>query len=362
MVELPDPPSANVYLNGNGQWASGPAGTGGYTHFVRVRVANNSLNASVANNAVLSFDTIDSDTDSYASTSLPINRVTVPAGLGGLYVLVSAASSTGTQATTLGVGFMINGTLTLSQANEWITGPGSVNYAFTKTPVQIGYLSAGDYIQLYNTSTSAGPNAFTNTFMALARLDVGGPPGATGPIGPSGPTGSTGLPAWTLTTAGFTVPAIGSSVTVNVNDTSWVALGEILWIQDATSPGVAGPMQVTAKTSNSLTFLNIAVSTFPQESLGAHIEAPTAKTYTVDLAASSLYTIKSFDCILGAGTCTLALVQNGTNVAGASAIALSTTLSTTPLSQAVALNDKIQITLSSISSATDLQFTMWIQR
>jgi hypothetical protein len=39
-----------------------------------------------------------------------------------------------------------------------------------------------------------------------------------------------------------------------------VALGEVLWIQDAGGPGVAGPMQVTAKTSNSITLLNIATS------------------------------------------------------------------------------------------------------
>jgi hypothetical protein len=101
----------------------------------------------------------------------------------------------------------------------------------------------------------------------------------------------------------------------------------------------------------------------PQESLGAHIESPTAKTYCLDLAASSPYTIKAFKCILGVGTCTLALVQNGSNVPGAGAISVSTTLSATTLSQAVVLNDKIQITLSALAgSPSDLQFTMWIQR
>lgn len=78
--------------------------------------------------------------------------------------------------------------------------------------------------------------------------------GAAGPVGPQGPTGQA---AYTLSTAGFTVPSVGSSVTVPVADTSWVVVGEVLYIQDAGGSGVAGAMQVTAKTSNSLTLLNI---------------------------------------------------------------------------------------------------------
>lgn len=73
---------------------------------------------------------------------------------------------------------------------------------------------------------------------------------------PGGGIGPTGNPAYTNSTAGFTVPSVGSSVTVNVNDTSWAALGETLWVQDAGGAGVAGAMQVTAKTSNTLTLLN----------------------------------------------------------------------------------------------------------
>ena len=76
------------------------------------------------------------------------------------------------------------------------------------------------------------------------------------PGGGTGPPGPTGNPAYTNATAGFTVPTVGGSITVNVNDTSWVALGETLWIQDAGGTGVAGAMQVTAKTPTSLTLLN----------------------------------------------------------------------------------------------------------
>lgn len=73
--------------------------------------------------------------------------------------------------------------------------------------------------------------------------------------------GPTGQPAYTLSTSAFVVPAINSTVVVSVADTSWVAVGEILYIQDAGGVGIAGALQVTAKTPTSLTLLNLPVST-----------------------------------------------------------------------------------------------------
>lgn len=93
------------------------------------------------------------------------------------------------------------------------------------------------------------------TYARVPATVVGGGGGTVGPPGPAG------QPAYTLSTTGFTVPAVGSTVTVSVVNTSWVALNEILWIQDAGGPGVAGPMQITAITPTSLTLLNIATST-----------------------------------------------------------------------------------------------------
>lgn len=88
-----------------------------------------------------------------------------------------------------------------------------------------------------------------------------GPPGAAssvpGPVGPPGVTGAAGTAAYTFSSAGFTIPAVGASVTVPVQDTSWMALGEVLWIADAGGPGIAGAMQVTGKTGNSVTLKNI---------------------------------------------------------------------------------------------------------
>jgi hypothetical protein len=89
-----------------------------------------------------------------------------------------------------------------------------------------------------------------------------GPPGQTGNTGPQGnpgPTGSQGnpgTPAWTTTGAGFTVPAVGSTVVVTVPDTTWATPGEPVYVADAGGAGIAGLMLVTAKTSTTLTLQN----------------------------------------------------------------------------------------------------------
>jgi hypothetical protein len=56
------------------------------------------------------------------------------------------------------------------------------------------------------------------------------------------------------------VPAVGASVTVNVADTSWMTVGEVLWIGNANGSGNAGAMRITAKTSTSVTLVNLGSS------------------------------------------------------------------------------------------------------
>ena len=100
------------------------------------------------------------------------------------------------------------------------------------------------------------PGAIGPPGPAGAPSTVPGPPGPTGPTGPTGSSGPTGSPAWTDTTSSFTVPAVGATVTVNVNDTSWATPGEWIYAADAAGPGVAGVLLIIAKTSNSLTLQN----------------------------------------------------------------------------------------------------------
>jgi hypothetical protein len=73
---------------------------------------------------------------------------------------------------------------------------------------------------------------------------------------PGGGTGPAGKNAYTTTSAGFTVPNHGSTTTVTVADSSWVAVGEMLYIAGAAGSGQAGILQVTAIASNTLTLLN----------------------------------------------------------------------------------------------------------
>jgi hypothetical protein len=75
------------------------------------------------------------------------------------------------------------------------------------------------------------------------------------PGGGVGPQGPAGTPAWTLTTASFTVPNSGSTVVATVQDTSWVAINEMVYVAGAAGGGLAAAMRVTAKTSNQLTLL-----------------------------------------------------------------------------------------------------------
>jgi microcystin-dependent protein len=74
---------------------------------------------------------------------------------------------------------------------------------------------------------------------------------------PRGDVGATGQPAWTLTTTSpFTIPAFGASGVVNVTDSSWIAIGEWVYVDDANSTGSAGQLIVTGKTPTTVTLMN----------------------------------------------------------------------------------------------------------
>ena len=167
-------------------------------------------------------------------------------------------------ATTLSATFTMpasGATATANVANASVFAVGSVVYI-----PGLGYLSVtavntgANTLTLQNlgyaTNSASGTTAPSGTTVSGSGLQ--GPAGAQGPVGATGgtgPAGAAGANAWTLSTVGFTVPAIGSSVTVNVNDASWATVGETVWVQNA-GGATAGAMQVTAKTANSLTLLN----------------------------------------------------------------------------------------------------------
>lgn len=77
-------------------------------------------------------------------------------------------------------------------------------------------------------------------------------PGAQGPPGADGTNGANGLNAYTLTTAGFTMPAIGNTVAVAVLSSSWATISQMVYVGNG-----AGYMSVSAKTDTlHMTLLN----------------------------------------------------------------------------------------------------------
>lgn len=97
-----------------------------------------------------------------------------------------------------------------------------------------------------------------------------GPPGNPGTPGAPGATGNPGLNAFNITSGPFTIPAVGSTVTVTIQDASWCVVGEMVYVANAGGTGTSGAMRITAIAGNTLTLLNPVVSS------GAGVpEAPT---------------------------------------------------------------------------------------
>jgi hypothetical protein len=141
-------------------------------HWVRVRAANDALNAMVANGGSLQFDTVDIDSDGYAPTSSPFDHITIPVGRDGVYTVMATSSSSGTQASTIGMGLVVNGAITLSGTNKSIGGGGSLSYTLDNDAVQILKFKAGNTIGLKNNSVSGGTDSFKSTYLTLAWLGV----------------------------------------------------------------------------------------------------------------------------------------------------------------------------------------------
>lgn len=96
-------------------------------------------------------------------------------------------------------------------------------------------------------------------------------------------------------------------------------------------------------------------------SMGAFIESPSNKTYTLEVDAPSAFTITKISIKCVSGTCTVALSRNGTAITGATAISVSSTLATATLSQACVAGDVIAMTVSSVATVVDLSATIRVQ-
>jgi microcystin-dependent protein len=106
---------------------------------------------------------------------------------------------------------------------------------------------------------SAVPGTIVASGSLITPAGDQGPAGSAGSAGSAGPPGAAGLNAFNITSGGFTVPPVGSTVTVTLNDASWVVVGQMIYCDSAGGgAGQAGALQVTAKTGNQITLLTPA--------------------------------------------------------------------------------------------------------
>jgi hypothetical protein len=119
-------------------------------------------------------------------------------------------------------------------------------------------------------------------------------------------------------------------------------------------------VHIADTTTGSFAFLDLDVKVSTPAFAG-HIPVPAAQAYTVDLAAASTYKIVKIYLKTSAGTCTVALNQNGVAIAAASAIAVSSTRTSVVLSQVVAIDDVIELVVSGLTGAADLAYSVRTQ-
>lgn len=131
--------------------------------------------------------------------------------------------------------------------------------------------------------------------------------------GPPGSDGTNGLNAFSLTTADFVIPAVSSNVTISVNDSQWMAIGQIVV---ASGPATFQVVSKGSTTSAVLKFLGYSGDLSP----GATITAPAVispagvlSSLTAPLsvyASGTAYQLTNTAALLALGTTTPSLTLN----------------------------------------------------
>lgn len=94
--------------------------------------------------------------------------------------------------------------------------------------------------------------------------------------------------------------------------------------------------------------------------IAGEITSPGNRTYTLDLSSPFPYTINSLVTQTAAGTATVAVQINGTNVTGLASVSVGTALTTTNATAAntVAANAKVTLVVSNVSGTSELAFAL----
>lgn len=99
---------------------------------------------------------------------------------------------------------------------------------------------------------------------------------------------------------------------------------------------------------------------FTKGQIAGELAAPSNRSYTIELSAPFSYTITALYVQTGAGTATVAVQINGTNVTGLTGIAASTTLNggSALSANTVTLSNKVTLVVSAVSGASELAFAL----
>lgn len=118
---------------------------------------------------------------------------------------------------------------------------------------------------------------------SLPRISsIPGPRGPKGDPGEPGSNGTNGVSPFTITTAAFVMPAATAQVTISVANTSWMIVGQPLFVETAGSFTVAAilsatSVRLTALTANGNAAAGTAIPTGRRVSPGAHMTSDTSQ-------------------------------------------------------------------------------------
>lgn len=115
-------------------------------------------------------------------------------------------------------------------------------------------------------ATGAGVTGATGSQGATGATGASGTVGATGATGTKGATGASGANAFGVTTASFVQPTVGSDVSVNVDTTDWMGLGQPVFVETGGDYTVAG---IASGTIVNLTNVGDSVNVSPGTTVNA---------------------------------------------------------------------------------------------
>ena len=127
-------------------------------------------------------------------------------------------------------------------------------------------------------------------------------------------------------------------------------------------PTEFGSIDVWGALLNALFGTAVDTDTFMQ--IPVPISNPEEKTYTLLINSRFPFTVEDVTYVTGAGTCSIAVQINNSNVGGLGALAATTTETTTSSTtdKTVAAGDDLKIILSSISGVEALTINIWANR